>query len=301
MTIQEFAVAIIEELEKKIGKEECVRLNEIPKNNGIMELGLCIIEKDVNVSPTIYLQQFFDSYEEGDDLADIAEYILHLHKEHKLEKSVDVNFFMDYDVARHHVVYKLINKELNEKLLQTIPHRDFMDLCMVYYYVANSDEFGQASILIHDSHMDMWKSDEEQLYKLAIENTPQLLPAQVIHMSKMLKDMVEHSENADTAIMDDVDEQFPMYVMTNESKLYGAAVMAYPYALQDFSDQIGQNLYIIPSSVHEVILVPDTQNRGQILNEMVKEVNQTAVDPKEVLSNHIYYYDRTEKLLESYK
>ena len=90
------------------------------------------------------------------------------------------------------------------------------------------------------------------------------------------------------------ENEIPMYIMSNPIKMNGAATMAYPGVIRNFAETIRKNLYVIPSSIHEVILVPESGTEDTNLNDMVAEVNHTQVDPKEVLADHVYYYDRKE-------
>lgn len=293
--MKEFSVKLLEEIKKIIPKDQKVELSSIVKNNGIFEEAVSILEKDKNISPTIYLNEFYEWYKEGVELEFLAAEIVRRNNEYKLEESLDIGFFVNYEKAKSRIVFKLVNRRMNEKLLERIPYVDYMDLVMVFYYLIHDEEAGNATILIHNSHLKMWGVTVEEVYKQARTNTPNLLPAAITGMKEIIQQMMgEGAKEAELA------EEVPMYVMTNSMKMNGAATMAYPNVVRNFANALGKNVYIIPSSVHEVILVPETGTEGGRLNDMVREVNETQVDPKEVLADHVYYYDRSENRMQSY-
>lgn len=287
--MKEFSKKIMEEIKKIIPKDQRVEINSIVKNNGITEEAVSIIERDKNVSPTIYLREFYQSYREGVELELLAAEIVRRNNEYRLEESLDIGFFVDYERAKSRIVFKLINREKNEKLLRNIPYVKYMDLVMVFYYLIHNEEAGNATILIHHSHLQMWNVTKEAVYEQACKNTPILLPAAITGMREIIEQMMGEAVKQEEGFQEDI----PMYVMTNPIKMNGAATMAYPNAIRNFANAIGKNVYIIPSSIHEVILVPEVGTEGGRLNEMVQEVNETQVDPKEVLADHVYYYDRS--------
>ncbi len=293
--MKEFSKKIVEEIKKMIPGDQRVEMNSIMKNNGITEEAISIVEKDKNISPTIYLKEFYEAYREGVELELLAMEIIRRNKEYRLEESLDVGFFVNYEKAKGKIVFKLVNKDKNEKLLQKIPYYEYMDLAMVFYYLAHNEEVGNATILIHDSHLKMWNVTKGDIYKEACKNTPVLLPAAITGMREIIEQMMGDAVRNEECIKEDV----PMYVMTNPMKMNGAATMAYPNVIRNFANALGKNVYIIPSSIHEVILVPESGTEGGRLNEMVQEVNETQVDPKEVLADHVYFYDREEDHIRS--
>ena len=86
-----------------------------------------------------------------------------------------------------------------------------------------------------------------------------------------------------------------MYVASNSDKLNGSSVILYRDMLKNFAESHDvEKLYILPSSLHEVIIIPDDANMEkdiQMLNEMVVSVNCTQVQPEEILSDHVYVYE----------
>lgn len=295
MSMKEFSKEIKKEVQKLVSADQRVEVSTIWKNNGFAETAISIIEKGKNISPTIYLEEFFEKFQKGDTLEELARHIIVLNEKYKMNGSIDVKYFMQYETAKEHIVFKLINLEKNKKLLEKVPYEKYMDLALVYYYLVQDEKIGNATILIHSSHLDMWRITPEELYRQAMENTPRLLPAAITGMREVIEQMLGQKVLQE----EDKEMDVPMYIMTNPIKMNGAATMFYPDVVKNFANAVGKNIYIIPSSIHEVILIPQIGTEGDRLNEMVREVNEMQVDPKEVLADHVYYYDRQENTFSS--
>lgn len=284
MEIKEFMEVIREELEKKTGLE--VRSQEVRKNNNVILHGINIMEKDSNISPVIYMEPYHEAYEHGVKLAEITGRIYEVYQREKLDDTFDMGWFRDWEQVKGQVAYKLINYLDNVELLETIPHEKFLDLVKVYYVSVNSEKLGKGTILIHNSHLDVWGISAEQLGAVADENTPELLPVEIGSMYEVMKSLLG----------DDMEEDFkeyPMYVATNHNKLFGAAVLCYPGAIKELAEQLESDLFILPSSTHEVIIVlPKGDDSADALKEMVCEVNSTMLQSEEILSDSVYYYSR---------
>ena len=152
--------------------------------------------------------------------------------------------------------------------------------------------------MIHAEHMKIWKVDINTLYGLAEINTPRLLPAEIKTMTEVMKKIAgEYMESdwGDTFFEGLLDESIPkpLYVMSNCDGMKGAAVILYEGVLKEFAEKIGCDLFILPSSIHEVLLVPyeESVNAAE-LEETVKMINLAEVPKEEVLSDHVYLYSR---------
>lgn len=308
MTFQEFMFHILQMMQEEMEGETEVSLREIVKNNGVMLNGLTFTKKEINISPTIYLEEFYREYKDGKTMDEIIEEIREIYYTGKPEHDVDMDFFTEYRRAKERIVYKLVNYEKNKEFLEHIPHRKFLDLAIVYYYLVDMKEFANATILIHNKHLECWEVGEEELYTHAKINTPALLKVNFCGMMEVLKEISEedffledfdknepdcvlNGENGYLLEMHVKKDETGMYVLSNFSRMYGATAILYEGVLETCAKQLNANLYILPSSVHEVILIPD---EGQVtkekLEQMVKEVNETQVEAQELLSDFVYYY-----------
>ena len=210
----------------------------------------------------------------------------------------DIRKFLSYGSVRENAVYKPISTKKNRELLEDIPHMEFMDLSIVFQCIISLEETGVASILIHNVHMKLWGVAAEDLYAAAKENTGRLLPYEIKSMAEVLYEIRE-PENPGQAGHDGYGagsaDSVPMYVLSNRNRVEGAACMLYPGLIRGFAEKAGNSLYIIPSSVHELLLIP-TENPEEYaeIRSMIREINDTQVSEEEILSYSLYYYDREE-------
>ena len=184
-------------------------------------------------------------------------------------------------------------------MLENVPHQNMEDMAVVYRFVIESDENGRASILATNNMLEAMGVTPEQLHADAMENAPQIRPAQITGMSEVIAEMMgrEEAEMMGIVPVDPKDEQ--MFVATVSDKVMGAGVLAYQDFMDQAADRIGGSFYILPSSRHEVLLVPDN---GQMslsdLESMVREVNATQVAPEDKLTDSVYHYDADAKVFE---
>lgn len=261
-------------------------LNLIPleKNNGVILDGLSIRREGERAAPAIYLDSYYQDYLAGSSLGQIQDTILECCEDLDLSGQFDADFFADYRKVRPTVVYKLIHYEKNRELLKRIPHVPFLDLAVVFYCLLPDTPVGNATVLIYNSHMEYWNISCGELYRDAKHNTPRLLPAEIKTMSQVL---FELSDGLDCP----EEDQIPMYVLTNSRRALGAACILYDKILMYCAQWLGCGYYLLPSSVHEMILIPkEAVTNERELTAMVRDINQTQVRRTEVLSDQIYFY-----------
>lgn len=284
MGIKEFAEEIRERLTGKIDGVSEIEIKQVLKYNSVTRWALFLKDLKSNIMPTIYLEPFYARYEEGEEIGNLVKMIERSYQESRIDGKVDFTFFKDWETIKSRVAYRLINRDRNKELLEKIPHKDVLDLAKVYYVAVQ--ECG-GSILIYNTHLEMWGVDAEELDAVAEENTPTLCPMCV----KSMWDVVEEMMGELRTEKENVDAD--MLIMTNPSKVHGAAAILYPGSMEQMAERLQSNFYILPSSIHETIILPakESNNPEQLL-EMVREVNATAVSDEEFLGNNIYLYDR---------
>ena len=292
MKYETFKKIILERLECDIPDPKKISIETIRKNNGLNLDGLVIMENNCNISPTLYLNYYFQSYQSGTSFQHIYETILENYQQNKPAQSIDIRFFTQFENARSKIALKLIHYEKNKELLKDVPHIRFLDLAIVFYCLISMDpDTGNATILIHHSHLSYWGIGLEELFHIAKENTQRILPAKLNDMKDVLKEL-SGIEPLSPPLSPENDI-YPMFVLTNEMNLYGASCILYTGLLKEFATKAETDFYILPSSIHEVILIPAIgQNCQKELSEMVKEVNHSQLLEEEILSDHAYYYSR---------
>ena len=215
-----------------------------------------------------------------------------------MEDDFDPESLILFENIKERIVYKLVNYEKNEDLLKTVPHKKFLDLAVVYYISIKEDIFESASILINNTHLELWGKTMEDIDRLAKENSPRILKPELKSMAQTLMEIIRHEKKKPEDIDEDVLSDCGMYVLSNEKKQFGASAILYDNVIKDFSESLNSDLYILPSSVHEVIMIPSILvDSVDKLNEMICEVNATQVPLIDILSNHSYYYSRDKECI----
>ena len=273
-----------------------ITINHVIKNNGCEMDGLVIMEKGKDIAPTIYLDSFYELYTNGENIKNIIRQIEVIYEQNKNNVTFDVNILKHFDTIKDKIVYKVVNYRSNEKLLEQVPHKRILDLAVVFYCLLDNEYGRSATALIYNNNLKNWNVTIDDVYKAALKNTPDLLHSKISSMAALFEKCGVNVDGEEVDLKDYVPSD--MYVLTNESKLNGAACILYENVLYDFAQKLGADLYILPSSVHEVILLPKLSmfEKDELVN-MVKEVNTEGVAAEEVLSDHVYEYNRTERLI----
>lgn len=289
-----FKELILEALKERFGEECQIEYKEVLKNNGVKLDGVIVRQNNCVVSPTVYVNDYYEDFSNGENINNIADIIERLIRDNTIEDEFDADELILFDNVKDRIVFKLINFERNKELLETVPYKKYLDLAIVYYISVKEDIFECASILINNSHLKLWNKTLEEIDELAIKNTPFILKPELKSMGQTLKEIMFNSDDNE---FDEEDfENCYMYVLTNEKKQFGAATILYDNELKDFSERIESDFYIIPSSVHEVIIIPSKfVDSSDSLDEMICEVNSSQVPLVDILSDHAYKYNRADK------
>ena len=298
MEYREFLENVRKEVESRYDSNVSVTLNHVMKNNGTELDGITIMEKDKNIAPTIYINSFYDRYREGVSLKAVVSEIIRIYNQNKNSININADYFENYENVRKTIVYKLVNYQKNKKLLEDVPYKRVLDLAVVFYCLIEQRKGVSATARIHNEHLRIWNVTEDEIYNDALKNTPVLLAGSIVPMSKIL------SEIAGTAPVDNDEKvceytgEDILYVLTNSSRVNGAACILYDNLLKKFANDVHSDLYILPSSVHEVIIVPKKNAfDNSELADMVREVNEQGVSQDEILSDNVYEYNRKNGLI----
>ncbi len=288
MNYQQFAVEVKETVKHFLEPNLNIENHTTLKNNGHERIGISITNKHINISPTIYLEEYFEHYQTGSTIEEIAEDIARLYHEIKYEQNWEIERIKDFENIRSRIAYKLINTEKNKQLLKSIPHFSYSDFSIVFYVLFEEEPLGTATILINYDLLRFWEVSIQEIYDIAHENMPTLLPADFKPMYLAIEDMLKNTSIEYTG------EPNPLFVLTNTQRCLGASCILYDDMLKKIYHYVGENYYIIPSSIHEVIIIPESKSPLRCeLNEMIKEINDTQVHPEEILSDQAYFYDKS--------
>ena len=285
MNFEEFKAWVKENITSKDWKETSqVEISVVKKNNGVSKAGLSIREDEHDVSPLLYLDDYYIHYQNGELLENIIRNIRADYDKKVQMAAVKIPNLQEFENIRGRVIYRLVNYEKNKEILEDCPHIRLYDLAVTFRWVARIDDVGVSTSLITNKQVKEWGVSVNDLVLAARQNTPRLFPAQIIDMEEMLAGMVSFILYPST---------IPMYILTNKQELNGASALLYGDVLKDFANKKGADMYILPSSIHEVIMIPaDRIDDPKKLSSMVHEANTTVVSTGDVLSDSVYYYDR---------
>ncbi len=287
MTYPDFKDHILSEMTDRYAGQASVTLTNVKKNNGVEQDGLVIHEEDIDLSPTIYLNGYYDMLLSGHSFDDVFDTIVEVYENHKNTTFDASKNFLDFSWVKRHLVMRLVNRKKNADLLSNAPFVPFLDMALVFAVRMQLKSGLYGSAIIQNNHAEFWGTDAMELFSCAKQNAPKNLPNICIKMSDLL---CEHMSEA-AGLFSEFD--VPMYILSNTERSYGASVICYHRVVSELADELGDDLIIIPSSVHEVIAVPLSfaPNTNDI-SSMVLSVNEFHVPPTEVLSDHVYVYHR---------
>lgn len=309
---EDFLSAVTERLSEKMGAEYEIKLHRILKNNDVSLDGVLIKKEHTQIAPNIYLNSYYHEYMDGKEFESVIDCIISVYENNTNITIDDGCRWFDFDEIKDRIFYKLVNKEWNIKLLQTVPYKDYLDFAIVYHFIVKSDNDEVGTVMINNEHCLSWGVTQEMLHEIASSNTPRIFPALLRPMSDVMRDMMRSEiVNSDecagldsteieqmttdmlrTSIGDGIVDgnDMKMYVLSNTRGINGAACMLYPKVLEEAQMKLKGDYYILPSSIHELILVPTDALYDERLSAMVKDINETMVPSTDVLSDNVYMY-----------
>lgn len=293
MEYLEFVRIVEKEINQNLKGGMKARLYTAIKNNSQKRIGIIVEKPDVNISPTIYLEDYYVQYHQGAEISEISREILMFYENVKCEKSWNTEILENYGKISKKIVFKVVNTEQNQEFLNRVPHIDFLDLSLVFYVLLDANQDGTATMIVQNDNMEQWGICLQELLLTAIENVNDLLPAQLFTMKDVIDEITDPftQETKNLLEMGLEAKKESMYILTNSLRNLGAACMVYPGMLKIIGEILEGDYYLLPSSIHEVILVPKRENMDfQEMTEMVKEVNSKLVEAEEILSDHAYFY-----------
>lgn len=270
---------------------EVISVNKV---NGVRDV-LAVRKPNEQIAPNLYLDDFYEAYQQCDNLEMTLKFMAEEYSRiaDRSVKKLDI----DLSQMKDRVVMMLVNTEQNKEMLADLPHREFQDLSVIYRYVVSQSEQGVASFKVTNAIMEQLDMTPEELFQYAAENTKKMFPPRVGRMEDLMFGMM-----GEEGIPDEVAELFQtdrnlkesMWIISNSSGINGAVSMLYDENLNSLAEKMGTDLYIIPSSVHEVLAVSVEMGSGnpEELAEMVQQINMSAVELEDRLSNNVYHYDK---------
>lgn len=307
MEYREFLDALQDEIRKRLGDDYTVTIREVTKNNSKKYDCIYIMPDNENISPAIYVDTYYKEYQMGRDLESVVIKIIDFYFSSKADGSnrlYNLSDIDNYDKVKERIVARMVNRDMNEEMLLTCPHKEILDFAITFHYlVPNSEKSheNEASVRINDEIFNLWNVDFEEFANRAFENTIRLEPPTFTPMAKVLDRIASKLKFVRNEVEKEIRYKCDAFVLSNNSGFYGSTAMLYNGLLREIASAFDDNLLLLPSSVHEMLVVrfEDKSVLPQYL-KMVEQVNDTQLEVTDLLSYNIYVYDKNEDKIKIY-
>lgn len=291
--IEQVRLHIKEHLPKELQDAKII-IQEQRKNNDMRIHGLSLKQPDMNSCPLIGLEDYYELYQNGMAIEDtfrlIGRNYLSAMNNVKIQQDMDVS----YDSMKDKLFLTVVNADKNQKMLDSVPHQRIEDLAVLYRCMVHSSGSQTGSILVNNKLLDGWGISKETLHEQALQNMDRLFTPKFHTMEYTIAEIMEVPYTETEASLNASD----MFVLTNNQGYYGASYLCNPEILKQISEKMNGDYLILPSSLHEIIILREKDNMDiNELKEMVESVNQTAVSQTEYLSDSVYRYDSQNQTL----
>jgi len=283
---EQFVNEVTEAITIAAGTEYTVIPRRERRNNSVILDGIMLQRGNERVAPNVYLNQYYSRYCGGESAEQIAEQILEVCGE-KREEILGLMQKLDFspEYIKEHLCYRLVGRERNTELLQEIPYRNYLNLAVIYYWIVYEEGEQIGSIMMTRRQMEHFGWTEEELMQMAQQNTPRIFPPLMKGMDEIVGELLAHQA------------EINMLVLSNEKGINGAACLMYPGVLMMLEEAMHGSFYVLPSSIHELIVIPDNGTSAVSLCEMVYCINRTQLPQEDVLSDAVYHYSAESKEL----
>lgn len=282
MTYDEFKEKLLGEIGERLGKP-AVKIITVTKNNNVQKEAVTLSDCEAELNPVVYLDDLYKECRSGKKIPECVDQILEL--SHGTPEFDSRQFFDSWDEAKDRIELDLANTKWNEGLVTDTPHKEFLDLTVYCRLVFAKDETGIASTVVKESMLVRWGISKQDMWEAASSNLKK-----EAYQFMNLRSLIGKSAKAA-----DIKEcrSASMCILTNPVMYYGASGILRTDLLEKLAQLKETDLYILPSSVHEVILLPalDCWDVDE-LRQMVKSVNAGWVDKMDWLSDEVYSYRR---------
>lgn len=301
-TVKVFAYGVSEQIHQHLPEELQNMEFEVVqnvKNNGVILTGLSARVPGENISPVLYLNDFYDEIKKGASIEETMEAIASCIKNYRNDAMMNLNVGShEIDMLQDKVTPMFINGKANRDMLQSMPHIQVEDLAMIFKVdLKMPGSSGIGTMKIKNEMLERWGISKEELYNRAVSNIQKYDAPVLSPMSEMVFELSTGSDS-DTNLLEKPEmfneyKDEMMFVLTNESRHHGTAALVCPEVMNKVHELMPEGFYILPSSIHETIIVSkDCEISPKHLGQMVREINHEMVDREDVLSDRVYEYDK---------
>lgn len=307
MNFEEFKDAMVNSIKNRLPEDQKDSEVKVSINHKINETynALTVHQEGTSISAAVNLDRLFERYEEGADLNSLADQAMDMIQMEKPE--FDVSMLMDYESVKDRLFVRASNAELNQEALMNVPHTIVADIAVTYHIMMDDGNDGMASVMVTNQMLNQYGISPEQLAEDAMRSSEAILPVKVQSMADVMREMFCSDMMASGMSPEEAEEMFdmmgvdqtPLTVITNDQKMNGASALFYPDTMDQIAQKLEGDFFILPSSVHEVLALPDDgQQSVQVLKDMVTEINATQVAPNDRLTDQVYHFDAKDRVFE---
>ncbi len=298
MTLQDFIIECKNEVGACLvnnGIDDAeVKDTEVIKSNDVRLHGIVIIRKGCSAGVNVYIDDLFMRYEHGEELTQLLDEAKTRCMD-ALQTAIppiprESSFRLDR--IRDRLTVRLLDVRSNRSYMMDRPYIDAGNgLVMVVQVNAEETIMSEWIITVNNTLLESIGCSREELLTAALSNTIRLEPPVMLR----LRDFVFSDEQQN--LFEEYDESVKTdsesaYMLTNKSRFKGAAVLFYPGVMAKTADILGCGYYILPSSMHELIIIPDSMGMSiRAMTEMLHHGNEAYVDEEEFLSDRVFHYD----------
>ncbi len=309
MTFDEFCVEMEGLLQETLGKQGELSVSAVIKNNNDRQMTVQV-KNGNGCTPVLYLEPYYERWCAGEDLGSLAASAASDYRRLLSHPVRDLTRLSNFDEARDNIGCRLVNFEANADFLAQVPHRAFLDLAVIYFIRLEDENLGKASAVIYNLQAQMWNVSEEDLYRITLRNMSRCRDGEIVLMKELMRQLIvedlerqwkkiREEGEIPTDVLSTMDVSLPagedpaedVFVLTNRDRYYGAAAVLERDLLEEFAKEHG-SFYLIPSSVHEMLLFPENDyTDAEGLRRILCSANETVVSTQDFLSGHVYRFD----------
>ena len=294
-SLEVFTKGVLKKLKERLGYKYDIQIKEIEKNNNVKKLAILAAEHGKRNSVVVYMEDYYEEYVNGVSLEQIIYSISSFIQSNHIE--INVEEILDYEKMKDKLFFRLINYEANKASLRNVPHIKYLDLSIIFCLSFKGD--GYMTVTINNNLMEIWEKTVKELYEQTKKNTPILFDESFKSINEVLLELLKERLGDKQDELDKMEkllaeqEIIPLYVLTNKKRINGSAVILYDGVLKEISEELGSDLIIFPSSIHEVLILAFREDLSMSeLKEMVHNVNKSEVPIVDILSDNVYRYSR---------
>jgi hypothetical protein len=291
VTDTKFYEDITTAVQKHLGEDWTAELlTNVTKNNGTNRVAIILYKNDDKIRPQIYLEKYYEDYQRGKELQEIVEEVLKVYKSAMKDiNPKNLKHLEEWGNIKERLALRIVSKERNQEELYNLVYEEICDLVAIATICVERNGEGVKSIRITQDLARKWNVSNEEILEAAKENTSKLFSPKIQDLYEFVQDMVDISKEE----LSQGQKNFPdLQILTNDLCINGATVILYDSFMKDVYERLGGKFIILPSSIHEVLVVPlEDSMYIPYLQEVVESINQRFVAEDEILSDNVYMYD----------